>query len=326
MSGPVNPFVTDRPVTGEDLCGRERLLATFLDALSGAAPARVTGEPGSGFTSLAREAGRRWSDGAGAAVYVEASLAEDAEELRSLVVTALSASGSRGREGNPRILLLVDGLGRISDPPELAEALAEAPEGAAVALLGPGAGGAGAEAHGNGPALSLDRVPYAAWLPFALERFLVTDRWIGDEHVAACVDRTGGHPRHTPALLAEVWNRSGDEGRVGDGTIEAAWQALLGRAGGWVRELLAGLTSNQRRVLRGLAVEGQGGEPVRPYSSEFLGRHGLSSPSSVQRSVASLEERRLVVEDEGGPRVRDPVLRGWLRRHRARAAGSGPRP
>lgn len=303
-----NPFVTSRPVLGDDLCGRE----PALEGLVGTAPEGglrvVTGEPGSGFTSVARELASRWRDEGRPVARIDVSLAGDGEEVAALFERALRGEGAASPPA-----LLVDGVGRLGESPPLGEAL-EAVSAGPVVLLGPGAEAAVPGGRRAASAVVvLERIPYAAWLPYALERFLRTDRWIGDLHVAGSVERTGGHARRTPALLAEVWDRAG-EGRPGEQTVERAWEALLGRSAGDVFELLAGLTINQRRVLRGLAIEAATGGEVRPYASDFLRRHRLTSPSSVQRCVQSLRERWLVRKGERGTVVRDPLLAAWLRR------------
>lgn len=312
MSASNTPFVTARPVIGDDLCGREPLLEALLDVPAAGVPTAVVGEPGSGFTSVARELARRWSERGRTPVLVDTTLTLAADEVGELIERGRQAATGQGDHRPP--VLLLDGLGRLGEPPEVAGLLEQWPADAIVVLLGPGAAEAGRSLEGAElDVLTLGRIPFRAWLPFALERFLRTDRWIGDEHVAACVARTDGHPRHTPRLLAEVWRRSADD-RVDERVLEAAWSTLLGRSAGGFLELLAGLTENQRRVLHGLALEAGGEGPIRPYSSGFLERHGLSSPSSVQRSVQSLADRRLVTDDADGPRVRDPVLAAWLGR------------
>lgn len=323
MSARANPFVTHRPVEGEELCGREPVLRALGPLASEEEPVAVTGEPGAGFTSVAAEVARRWGEEGRSVVVVDATLAGDGPEVADGVEHRW-ASGGRPE----RWTLLLDGLGRLGDLPDPESTPDRRPADSPPDLvigLGPGAEAAVRGWTGTEPnVVDLGRIPLAAWLPYVLERFLETGRWIGDDHVAACVERSGGHPARTPALLAEVWSRT-ERGRVDAGTVEAAWEALLGRARPEMLALLAGLTVNQRRVLRGLALEGAGGGEVKPYSSEFLDRHRLPSPSSVQRCVQSLEERWHVTGNDAGPRVRDPLLAAWLRRQAERDGGANRR-
>lgn len=308
MAATSNPFVTHRPVRGDELCGREPAMRALEPLLAEATAVAVAGEPGAGFTSLAGEIARRRGEEGREVVRVDATLAEDGEEAAQRAREAWREAGEPGEA-----LLLADGLGRLGEPPVAEEPVGIPPRGPVVGF-GPDSEAAVRAWTGAEPeVVRLGRIPLTAWLPYALERFLETDRWIGDDHVAACVERTGGHPRRTPALLAAVWHRA-EEGRVGAETVEEAWGALLGRARSEVLAVLGGLTANQRRVLRGIAREGEGDGEVRPYGSDFLERYGLSSPSSVQRSLESLEARWHVVLGEGGPRVRDPLLAGWLRK------------
>ena len=318
MSRSAAPFVTHRPVDGDDLCGREPVLDRLVGFSADSPPVAVTGEPGAGFTSLARELARRWSETGRRTLRLDLSLAEDEADVRALWERADLGGGDAHA---PAILL--DGVGRLGEAPELAQVIAELPDGATLVVLGPAAGRAVSALEKRDPSpVELKRIPFAAWLPYTLERFLRTDRWVGDEHVEACVALTEGHPRRTTALLAELWAGAGD-GRVGPETVRGAWRVLLGRADAGFLELLAGLTANQRRVLRGLAAETGGEGEVRPYASEFLRRHGLSSPSSVQRCLQSLEQRWLTRETPRGPTVRDPLLAAWLRRQRERAVDGG---
>lgn len=306
MAAPANPFVTHRPVRGDELCGREPAVRALEPLLADSGAVAVTGEPGAGFTSLADEIARRREEESHTVLRADATLAEDGEEVAQRAREAWRDAGEPGEA-----LLLLDGLGRLGETPATEEA-AEIPVRGAVVGLGPASEAAVRAWTGTEPeVVGLGRIPLAAWLPYTLERFLATKRWIGDDHVAACVERTGGDPRRTPALLATVWRRAGPD-RVRAETVEEAWDALLGRARSEMLALLGGLTANQRRVLLGVAREADGGGEVRPYGSDFLERYGLSSPSSVQRSLESLAARWHVVLGDGGPRVRDPLLAGWL--------------
>ena len=240
-------------------------------------------------------------------------------------------TGSDAGPGAEAAFLVVDGAHRLAgeDGRGLVAALASAAEGGRPIPLcftsrpsaAPGLPGGGEEGDPEaasagtavpfGTTARTGSIPLAAWLPFALEAFLETDRWIANEQVEAAVDLTDGHPRHTQHLLHLIWIGCGDGGRVRSGAVDRAFGRLLAREGHAVRTLLGSLTPNQRRVLTGLAADGPGAEV---YSGAFLRRWELASPSSVQRALRALKGRDLVEDGEGGPVPVDPVVGAWLRR------------
>lgn len=168
--------------------------------------------------------------------------------------------------------------------------------------------------------IHLGSIPLEAWLPFVLERFLVTDRWIENRHVKRVVKITDGHPARTQAVLHALWDRVERNDGADDGDVDRAVEAAVRRRGPGYALLWRTLTPNQRRVLRGLALEGPG---ARPYASGFIHRHHLASPSSAQRALQALETLRLVSrKDDEGPGLVDLFLRRWLRARSSAAVSS----
>lgn len=219
----------------------------------------------------------------------------------------------------------IDGIDALTGLLELSEA--RRPGTASVGLvLGGGEFPVDSEAEGA-PALPGDpfrirlrSIPLEAWLPFVLERFLLTDRWIENRHVERIVQVTGGHPARTQAVLHALWDRVERNEGARDPDLERALEDAVRRRGPGYTLLWRTLTPNQRRVLRGLALEGPG---ARPFASGFVHRHHLASPSSAQRALQALEKLRLVSrEGDEGPRLVDPFLRSWLRARSSAAVDS----
>lgn len=319
-----NPFVVDRPVVGEEHCGRETLLERLFDAALRGEPAAAASRRGGGVTSLARELGRRLADEGLRPVLVDAAGCRSGSALIADARTVLD-----GEAGDAGAHLILDGLGRGGAVKELEDLEAAAGgQGPGVTALWQGAGGPGdgplAPGDGLGPDGSgVGPVPLDAWLPHVLERFLETDRWIANEHVRWAVETTGGRPIHAGLLFHLLWEEAGEGGAVDDAALQRARHRLLVRAGIRFRLLLDPLTANQAHLLEALAVEEP---PVRPFASSFVRRHGFASPSSVQRALASLRDEGLVDDGEQGPRPADPVLATWLARPRARRIEqAGPR-
>lgn len=331
-----NPFVVDRPVSGEGLCGREPVLERLAAAARAGEPAAAAGSRGAGVTSVARELARRLAGGGREVLLVDAAGRTSAGAMAADGLAALEAGGDAaavealvdrlgGGDGDGGGHLVLDGVGRGGQPVEELDRLAEAARDAGVGVIAlwqgtpPEEGGPLAPPGDGETAVRVGPIPLAAWMPHALEGFLRTDRWIANEHVRAAVEATGGRPLHAQLLLHLVWEEAGAGGRVDGEAMERASRRLLVRAGARFRLLLDPLTDNQRRLLEALArAEG----PVRPYASDFVRRHGFASPSSVQRALSALREAGLVEEGpEGDPRPADPVLGRWLARPRAERLG-----
>lgn len=348
-----NPFQEAGPVRGDAFCDRDVELDRALERIERGGALAVEGAGGAGTSSFLlrirdRLVERGWAvpvmdlwraDGASvladelaaAGVELGAKRATDAttgrppgegDERLEVVFDALR---ERAADTDRRVALVVDEADRVKEIDEgdvleslLALSTARSGGGERVAIvLGGGDLGSDLEAS---PARSdtagplrvrLGPIPFEAWLPFVLERFLVTDRWIENRHVERIFQITQGHPARTQAVLHALWDQVERNAGTQDGEVDRAVKVAVRRRGPGYALLWRTLTPNQRRVLRGLALDGPG---ARPFSSEFIRRHRLASPSSAQRALQALEDLRLVTRtDDEGLRIEDLFLRRWLR-------------
>lgn len=317
-----NPFVVGPPVRGDELCGRDVELRRIGSALGSGAVVAVSGAPGAGLTSLALSLADRLGRRRRPAVRLDLAEAEDGDEAAELLDRATGSGAGGGSE----LHLMLDGLRRDAAVDAAERVLEETDDRrAGTLLLGASdrVGGLVERAAGRGPggrstlAVELTPPPEAAWLPYVLERFLETDRWIGNEHVHGVLEVTGGVPRPTQAALHALWDAVEAGGRVGGEAVDRALDAAIDREGAGYRRMLDALTVNQRRVLRGLARRPE----LAPFSGAFVSAAGLASPSSVQRALEALEALGLVSpeEEDEASRLTDPLLARWLRRREARA-------
>lgn len=327
-----NPFPYSRPVSGTGFCGRAPEIARLTGALDAGARWWV-GPAGWGVSSLLDAVGARLPPGRTVRrVDLWPALSRDGV-LRALGPGAVGADPAPGpgsgrhrepadaHRGDPPVLL-VEGAAAAAG--EWAEIVGEAREdrwdGAAVVWGSsrPGEDPGGADDAAPGPfrdagavrRLRLGPIPLEAWLPFVLEKFLETRRWIANEHVEAAVRRTGGHPRHTQHLFHLLWAGCEPDAGVEEGRLEGAHRTLLRREGRRFSEMWAAMTLNQRRVLRGLALEGP---DASPFAASFVRAHHLTSPSSAQRALQALEARGVIRRSGGIRPVRDPLLPDWIR-------------
>ncbi len=85
---------------------------------------------------------------------------------------------------------------------------------------------------------------------------------------------------------------------------------MLAREASAYTALWESFTINQRRFLRGLAVEDR---RVSPYSSAFLQKYGLSHASAVHCPSSALVKRDLIDRDARSFIISDRFFRIWIR-------------
>lgn len=149
------------------------------------------------------------------------------------------------------------------------------------------------------------------WLPFIKKRFNDSGKLIDDDKIETLCRITEGHPFYTQHLCHALWERSMQDQQVTDEDLDEAVRLLLQRESYAYTALWESLAVNQQRFLKGLSVEPDG---IKVFSSEFLTKYGLKSPSNAQRVVAALLERDIIDRTEGSFVIVDRFFRIWLRK------------
>lgn len=149
------------------------------------------------------------------------------------------------------------------------------------------------------------------WLPFIKSKFESSTRWIAPELIQAICDLTQGHPFYTQHLCHAVWERTDEQQWVSKELIEDAVSVLLDREDYAYSALWDSLAGNQRKLLEALAVENS---PTKLFSADFIKRHGLKTPSNVQRAERALLERDFIDHDKGAYFISDRFFRLWLQK------------
>lgn len=342
-----NPFRYAGPVGEDHFCDRDRELERLEEAVLAERPLFVASVLRAGKTSLLEALRERLATHRVPGVRVDLWPTGSADTFTAALNTALARADAslRGEAapGRPRVAILLDEAHRLEEyetrkvEKGIARAL-DAGRGATWVFAGSGPSRMRAlfgpegdrPLSGRAEELPLRPIGVDAWLPFVLERFLETDRWIANEHVRTLVRFSGGHPAHTQALLHAAWELCEPAVGVTEEVVEGSQELVLSRAGTAYARLWESLTPNQRRFLLGLALE-QGGEgSVQPFGREFVERYRLKSPSNVQRAAESLVARELLRRPGGVFRFLDPLLAEWTRRRAsggasAYAGRAGPR-
>lgn len=148
------------------------------------------------------------------------------------------------------------------------------------------------------------------WLPFVRKQFRESGKDMPDDVTANVIEFTGGHPFYTQHLCHALWELCEAGEKVSPALMQEAVQVLLKRETYAYTALWESLTLTQRRLLTGLASEGE--KPAKVFSSGFVRQYGLGSASSAQRAVGALIDHDVIDRDNGSFVVADRFFRIWI--------------
>lgn len=149
------------------------------------------------------------------------------------------------------------------------------------------------------------------WQPFIEKRFTQSNRKISGQCVEVIFKLTQGHPFYTQHLCHAIWENTPYGESVDLKVISESLTTLLKREDYAYSTLWDVLAANSRRFLEALASEDVA---VQPFSADFIHRHGLKGPSSVQRSMSTLLSRDLIDHESGSYFISDRFFRLWLQK------------
>ncbi len=140
---------------------------------------------------------------------------------------------------------------------------------------------------------------------YAADRFGRTDRDTGAA-LAPLLEFTRGHPQRSMMLAHYLWARTSAGAVADEGTWVSALDQAVADSAPLMRAIWKALTTNERRVARALAV-------VRTplYSEETATAVGIKR-TSIRKALESLIANADVIEEDGKPRLTDPMFELWL--------------
>jgi hypothetical protein len=155
--------------------------------------------------------------------------------------------------------------------------------------------------------IELGTIEPASFEAFIADRFEATGRTVGAAAVAEVLERTGGHPYATQELCYALWEQTPRGEETSAERLRHALGAVLRSEHAHFSLLWEEASRVQRLVLQALARE-----PGHPFRSEYRGRHGLPPATNVQKALAALERREIVIGEGGAYRIAEPFLAEWL--------------
>jgi hypothetical protein len=140
---------------------------------------------------------------------------------------------------------------------------------------------------------------------YVTRRFQQTGRETGVA-LGPMLEFTRGHPQRSMMLAHYLWQRTPRQ----TAADEATWLSTLDQAAKdtapLMRAIWKALTTNERRVARALAVA-----TTPLYSEETATAVGIKR-SSIGKALESLAANADVIQEDGKPRLTDPMFERWL--------------
>ena len=149
------------------------------------------------------------------------------------------------------------------------------------------------------------------WLPFIRRKFRDAQKGITDDVILEVCGLTEGHPFYTQHLCHALWELCEQGAGISADSVNTALKVLLDRESYAYTALWDSFALNQRRLIKGLALEPKG---VKLFSASFVRQYGLGSASNGQRAVEGLLKRDLIDRDNGSFVIADRFFRIWIQR------------
>jgi len=153
---------------------------------------------------------------------------------------------------------------------------------------------------------SLAPLPLDAVGDYVSQRFGRTRRDVGVA-LPPLLEFTRGHPQRSMMLSHYLWGRTPRGESANEGTWVAALDQAAADAAPLMNAIWRALTPNERRVARALAVA------AGPLHSEETAASVGIKRSSIGKALESLVSNADVIDENGRPRLTDPMFELWLK-------------
>ena len=158
--------------------------------------------------------------------------------------------------------------------------------------------------------ISLKPIPLREYSAFITKHFKQSDYQIDQEAIQYLYETFEGTTWYIQKICNEVYSIAETNCICGINEIDAAIKYAVEEKDDTYKDMMSRLTAKQKALLIAIARE----KDVQPLSGDFIKKYHLSSPSAVQRSLAALQEKDLLTNQDGRYFIYDYFLRIWLNR------------
>ena len=163
-----------------------------------------------------------------------------------------------------------------------------------------------------GDMLELDPIPAEEWVPFIVSRFETRFMRISPDLAAEVCNRVALYSSYVQQFAWNVMIEA--EGEVRKEDVENGYEMLIRQNASYFRQQIAGLTAYQMNYIRALTA----GIHTGFTTMEVMTRYRMGTKSNIAKIEKILQEKELIVKDNGQVEFADPVFPVWFKREYCR--------
>lgn len=156
----------------------------------------------------------------------------------------------------------------------------------------------------------LGKIPAGKFKTFIHSRFKSVDMDIEESLIEQILKLTACHPYYTQQLCHEIFNICFSKKGVTPKDIEIARDKCISAQSYAYSTIWDGLAGKQKDLILALALNPE----ANIYSQEFLTKHELGAPATVQTAVKALEKKGLLDRQNGSYFISDIFLVEWIKK------------
>ena len=157
--------------------------------------------------------------------------------------------------------------------------------------------------------LNLNPITLDSYRKFVHKHFKKAGKKISDNCISHVYNLLEGHTWYMQALLNRIYEHSDNKNELSVSETDSILHSTVESYAPIYQGMVSMLPERQKEVLFAIAKEGKATEIT---STEFIKKHGLYSPSSVQSAIRLLLDKEFITKDGAAYQIYDRFFGLWL--------------
>lgn len=160
-----------------------------------------------------------------------------------------------------------------------------------------------------GSRFELDAIAHEEWMPYIIDLFKNGGYAFSVKACDRLLGYTKGHPYYTQLFSSELWEQYRDTKKISEADVDKTLVIVLQKESHAFVEQWDSLIPGERKMLSAIAQS----DTMNIFSNDFITIHRLGAVSSVQRVVANLARRGLLLKKARAYEITDPLFMQWIK-------------